>query len=462
MTNTIYQHIFDNIKEGIISFDRNAKVSLYNRNLLQILQLSEQTPLYQLDLEQFLDILRRKYNFYLKHNFQEYLNELHQRLIQPQYNVLQEEHLLKEQYNLTVKIITQNNTLTMYWIDITNDKLLKYETNNYKTIYHKIISHSLLPTLVIQSNGNIHFYNQALLNELDLTDNIANQHIKTILTQITIFNNTTSEKLLNYITQSRLFTYQFNYDKTQVNIIGIPLNNLDMVLQIQLILSNNSLTSQLSNENLTQWQNQIFQDWRYLINEPLEETTSLLNLMLDGYTGTLNHRQLEYLNTIQHKLDFVQQETQYKEQLIQWHHQSTNTFSEKVNLTTLLYTIFKGMQRNIYQKKLNINLQNEHNLSFIYSNKKLLQQLLTLILDYIIQQNPVNSDIQIALLKSHTSSITLQIQDNIKQPLPHTKDQPTYQWMLINQLLTYLNYELNVSHKMRQYRLIELILININ
>lgn len=444
------QRILNRLPIATVLFDSKATLQAYNLAVRDLWNLDHNVLDFEPNIIELFEILRENAIYPEKDNFREFCNTIYNYTVNTSpynnKNIL----LLADGSYIEETFTKSNDGMLITWEDISKKKKDMLDLNNYHNIYNRFIKYNPLPMLVVNSNGLVENYNAKLIENFNLNiEELDRAHITELnaLWEYLINSSTDTNTILNNILENR--TFSITIDKICISGIGLP-NRKTLVFFEDNTYSNSAIISASYANNISKLYDRIITDINTLVKNPLDDITSLANLMHEQYSGVINIRQRSYLEKIIHNSQSIIQEIQNKVALLALPEQTVEI--KALDLHDIIATILNLGKQRITNKNIKVTLNMENGQSTIQSDYTLLQQALTLLLLYLLEQNNFAAEI-ILTLKQNKEGHTLIFQDNAKEAIFSELDkQNRYDVKLILSIINKLNISYTTAYKKKSYR----------
>jgi hypothetical protein len=325
--------------------------------------------------------------------------------------------------------------------------------------------------ILVDSSGHVELYNQKFIDSFMIDiENMEGKHINDLLKQ-TILTDSEKIKLKTAILGITLNNKIFNIvmeNKNEIQVLIIPLPNGSKLLvckEMEINIENYS--QNYSHELMQNLENINYQLLNDLVNKafnPLNTIIGFSEMLSNFYLGSLNLKQIDYINKINKQALWIKNELEYKLEI-----HNIEILEEKdiekntIDLEALIAFVLYQHKFYIKNKKLKVEtiFVNNDNKSvdgmFIETNEILLKKAIFLLMLYLIENNVENGSIYINCEKIKEKTI-LTFKDNVSnKKILETKDLLIrYDVALILKILKKLQIKINYGNKSRNFRFISL------
>jgi len=462
--------IIDNISTGIVLFDKHKKIKSFNKLIVEIWKLDSNVLFEGMLIGSFFEILRENFLYPEPEDIVSFNNKLDVMFAKNNFQS-QKNIILMDGRQIEEKFNKFDDFLLITFEDKTNLKNMTYNFNLYKQMLIRIIEKSIEAMLLVDSSGHVELYNQKFIDSFMIDiENMEGKHINDLLKQ-TILTDSEKIKLKTAILGITLNNKIFNVmmeNKNEMQVLIIPLPNGSKLLvckEMEINIENYS--QNYSHELMQNLENINYQLLNDLVNKafnPLNTIIGFSEMLSNFYLGSLNLKQIDYINKINKQALWIKNELEYKLEI-----HNIEILEEKdiekntIDLEALIAFILYQHKFYIKDKKLKIEtiFVNNDNKSgdgmFIETNEILLKKAIFLLMLYLIENNVENGSIYINCEKIKEKTI-LTFKDNVSnKKILETKDLLIrYDVALILRILKKLQIKINYGNKSRNFRFISL------
>jgi hypothetical protein len=462
--------IIDNISTGIVLFDKHKKIKYFNKLIVEIWKLDSNVLFEGMLIESFFEILRENFLYPEPEDIVSFNNQLNVMFTKNNFQS-QKNIILMDGRQIEEKFNKFDDFLLITFEDKTNLKNMTYNFNLYKQMLIRIIEKSMEAMILVDSSGHVELYNQKFIDSFMIDiENMEGKHINDLLKQ-TILTDSEKIKLKTAILGITLNNKIFNIvmeNKNEIQVLIIPLPNGSKLLvckEMEINIENYS--QNYSHELMQNLENINYQLLNDLVNKafnPLNTIIGFSEMLSNFYLGSLNLKQIDYINKINKQALWIKNELEYKLEI-----HNIEILEEKdiekntIDLEALIAFVLYQHKFYIKNKKLKVEtiFVNNDNKSvdgmFIETNEILLKKAIFLLMLYLIENNVENGSIYINCEKIKEKTI-LTFKDNVSnKKILETKDLLIrYDVALILKILKKLQVKINYGNKSRNFRFISL------
>ena len=462
--------IIDNISTGIVLFDKHKKIKYFNKLIVEIWKLDSNVLFEGMLIESFFEILRENFLYPEPEDIVSFNNQLNVMFTKNNFQS-QKNIILMDGRQIEEKFNKFDDFLLITFEDKTNLKNMTYNFNLYKQMLIRIIEKSMEAMILVDSSGHVELYNQKFIDSFMIDiENMEGKHINDLLKQ-TILTDSEKIKLKTAILGITLNNKIFNIvmeNKNEIQVLIIPLPNGSKLLvckEMEINIENYS--QNYSHELMQNLENINYQLLNDLVNKafnPLNTIIGFSEMLSNFYLGSLNLKQIDYINKINKQALWIKNELEYKLEI-----HNIEILEEKdiekntIDLEALIAFVLYQHKFYIKNKKLKVEtiFVNNDNKSvdgmFIETNEILLKKAIFLLMLYLIENNVENGSIYINCEKIKEKTI-LTFKDNVSnKKILETKDLLIrYDVALILKILKKLQIKINYGNKSRNFRFISL------
>ncbi|MDR2007948.1 MAG: hypothetical protein LBQ34_03130 [Alphaproteobacteria bacterium] len=448
------QYLLNNLSMAIALFNDSGELIYYNKSLVDLWKFNESFLVDKPNIIEFFEVIREKGIMPEKTNFRDFVNGLYRIATSSSPHYKKESLFLPNGVHLQEIFNKDSEYLSITWEDVSETTDVIHSLSNYKNLYNRLIEKNPKPLLVIASNGIIESYNSKFLETFNISSDTLDGkiHVRELLNHISIIKSMDDKALLlGNLVSSRTFSVSLELSENETLLVsGIYLQNSNTFVQWD--LQNTSITTaEIDTSSVLDLHKNLIVDLNHLVGSPVSNIIGFADLLTNEYVGSLNIRQKEYLDKIIAGAEFINDELNHKISLTQLE-SSGAPEQEAVDLNICISNILYQIKPRLRSKNIGIKLDVPNNIHKINSNEELINKAFSLLLMYMIEQNPHNAEISIEVVQS-AKETNFVFKDTSKLPLLSNEDlAKRYDINLAISILKKLNFTYESASKSRSHR----------